>query len=236
MKKLLIILGLVLATSALVPTIAKVNVNVNIGIQPAWGPVGYNYAAYYYFPDIDIYYNVNASMFVYWNGYNWVSARYLPYRYRNYDLYPMYKVVINEPNPWRYHNRHRRQYSSYRGYRNQPIILHSNDHRYSASRNNRVSWVNNTRSEGRASNNSVRSNNNSGRPHTNNRYNNSGRTDQIKPTHVQHRQASKQGERGSSHRPHVTPPNKGRNQHTDSKSNNASSRRTATIQSNRSQY
>lgn len=183
MKRFLLTLGLIVAVSSFVPTQAGVNVNVNIGLQPAWGPTGYDYAGYYYFPDIDIYYNVNAAQFVYWDGRVWVSARYLPYRYRNYDLYPMYKVVINDRDPWRHNDRYRRQYAHYRGYRNQPIIMNSHDRRYRDSRNNRVNWVDSNRrpSNGRYSSNDRHSGNSSGRysnqdHRQNNHYNNDGRS------------------------------------------------------------
>ena len=33
----------------------RVNVNVNIGSQPVWGPEGYHYLDYYYLPDIEEY-------------------------------------------------------------------------------------------------------------------------------------------------------------------------------------
>lgn len=75
-------------------------VSINIGMQPAWGPVGYDYVDYYYFPDINCYYNVNQRLFYFLDprGY-WVYANYLPYDYRRYDLYRLFKVVINEPMP-----------------------------------------------------------------------------------------------------------------------------------------
>lgn len=124
----------------------SVNIRVNIGNQPAWGPVGYDYASYYYFPDIDVYYDVNRRMFYYTERRMWRSAQYLPYRYNRYDLYGMYKVVINQPEPWRYHDRYRKQYAQYRGYRNQPVLLNSSDGRYAAGRNNRIAWINPERS------------------------------------------------------------------------------------------
>lgn len=119
-----------------------VSINVNIGNQPAWGPVGYDYAAYYYLPDIDVYYDINRNYFYYWDRGAWRSARYLPYNYGQYDLYGMYKVVINQPDPWRYHDRYRREYGRYRGNHSQIIILNSPDRRYDRVRYNRVDWIN----------------------------------------------------------------------------------------------
>ncbi|MET0944784.1 MAG: hypothetical protein ABWY22_05220, partial [Flavobacterium sp.] len=43
---------------------AQVNVNVNIGTPPLWGPVGYNDARYYYLPDLQTYYDVSTSNYI----------------------------------------------------------------------------------------------------------------------------------------------------------------------------
>ena len=66
---------------------AQVSVNVNIGSPPTWGPVGYNEVDYYYLPDVEAYYDIKASRFIYFGNGQWIRARYLPTRYRNYDLY-----------------------------------------------------------------------------------------------------------------------------------------------------
>lgn len=142
MKKLLLVLALLMGTGALYNTVEaqNINISINIGRQPAWGPVGYDYVGYYYFPDIDIYYNVDFGMFYYYNRGRWIQTRHLPYRYHNYDLYGLHKVVLNVNNPWRYHNMHRRDYARYVGYKKQVIIRDSRDLRYRDSRNNRVAW------------------------------------------------------------------------------------------------
>jgi hypothetical protein len=98
------------------PGQAQVNVHVNIGMQPQWGPAGYDYAEYYYMPDIDVYYNVPRRQFVYLNGGRWVFAACLPAPYRSYDLYRGYKIVINDPAPYQRCDYYRRQYGHYRGY------------------------------------------------------------------------------------------------------------------------
>lgn len=125
----------------------NINISINIGRQPAWGPVGYDYAGYYYFPDIDCYYDVNMSLFYYFDRGRWISAHYLPYAYRNYDLYRLYKVVLNTRDPWRYHHNHYRTYAHYRGHRNQVIIRDSRDHRYHDSRRNKVAWYSKDKSQ-----------------------------------------------------------------------------------------
>jgi hypothetical protein len=106
------------------------SIGVNIGNQPEWGPVGYDRADYYYMPDIDAYYDVNAHTYIYFNNNVWVHSVVLPPRYAGYDVYHGYKVVINRPEPWRYENVYRTRYARYRGYRDQGIIRDSHDDRY----------------------------------------------------------------------------------------------------------
>lgn len=142
MKKYILAFALLLGVTSFSYTVEaqNVNISINVGRQPAWGPVGYDYVGYYYFPDIDCYYDVNLGMFYYMNRGRWISARYLPYSYRHYDLYGLYKVVLNVRDPWRYHHTHYRDYARYRGHRNQIVIRDSRDMRYHDSRNNRVVW------------------------------------------------------------------------------------------------
>ncbi|TDP02895.1 hypothetical protein [Flavobacterium sp. 245] len=102
-------------------TQAQVSINVNIGTPPAWGPAGYSEMEYYYLPDIEAYYDVRASQFIYFGGGRWVRTTYLPRQYRNYDLYGGYKVVLTDYHgrtPYTYFDRHRVKY--YKGYHGAP--------------------------------------------------------------------------------------------------------------------
>lgn len=114
------------------PAAAQVHIGVhlNIGSQPEWGPVGYDYVNYYYLPDVDAYYDVPAHCYVYQDGGVWVRRTYLPGRYRNYDIYNGYKVVVNRPSPWLRNTYYRNAYSGYRGRGGQVIIRDSRDQRY----------------------------------------------------------------------------------------------------------
>jgi hypothetical protein len=107
-----------------------VNVNINIGSQPAWGPVGYDHVDYYYLPDIESYYYVPTRQFIYLSNGNWVFAYGLPPAYRTYDLYSGYKVVINQPKAYQYFTTHKVKYVGYKGNRSQVIIRNSDDPRY----------------------------------------------------------------------------------------------------------
>ena len=93
-------------------------------------PVGYDHADYYYMPDIDAYYDVNAHSYIYYNNNVWVHSGALPPRYAGYDMYHGYKVVINHPAPWRNAGMYRAKYAQYKGRRDQNIIRDSRDDHY----------------------------------------------------------------------------------------------------------
>ncbi|MDG2432398.1 hypothetical protein [Flavobacterium sp.] len=124
---------------------AQVSVSLNIGTAPAWGPAGYSNVDYYYLPDVEAYYDIRASQFIYFGGGSWVRSRYLPRQYRNYDLYSGYKVVLNNYHghrPYNNFNTHRRTYCvGYRGQHQNNIGYRTAQPRYqqkpSYSRNNR---------------------------------------------------------------------------------------------------
>jgi len=101
----------------------KVNVNINIGDQPEWGPAGYDYAEYYYLPDIETYYYVPRRQFVYLDGGRWIFSSGLPPRYSNYNLYNGYKVVFKSPDAYRNYNSHKVRYARYRNYNNRQVII-----------------------------------------------------------------------------------------------------------------
>jgi len=99
---------------------AQISVRLNLGTPPLWGPSGYTDVRYYYLPDVEAYYDVPSSMFIYYNGISWVHRSSLPSRYRNYDLYNGYKVPMSDyrgRSPYTNFRQHRMQYA--KGYRGQ---------------------------------------------------------------------------------------------------------------------
>jgi hypothetical protein len=107
----------------------RINANINIGSQPLWGPVGYDYVDYYYMPDIDVYYHVPRRQFIYLDGGRWIFAASLPGRYRGYNLYTSPKIVINEPRPYLRADVYRVKYKNWKGPK-QIVIRDSDDDRY----------------------------------------------------------------------------------------------------------
>ena len=153
MKKLFILMMLAGGVAATQPISAQVNINVNIGSQPQWGPYGYNQARYYYLPEINVYYDVYNKTYTYQDRRSWITTRTLPRQDGNINLYNTYKVVLNNNTPWRDNAVHQNRYNRYRTDHTQVSIrdyayrsnkrdknAYGNDHRnrdYAHGRNDR---------------------------------------------------------------------------------------------------
>jgi hypothetical protein len=134
MKQVLLFSSLFLTLVMVKPTQAQVSVQVNIGSQPQWGPVGYDYVDYYYLPDIETYYYIPTRQFIYLEGDRWIFSANLPYRCRNYDLFGGYKVVITGRDPYRNHWEYRNRYAP-NCYRGSQIIIRDRGYGYGRNRN-----------------------------------------------------------------------------------------------------
>ncbi len=91
---------------------AQVSVNVNIGAPPVWGPT-VTTEEYYYLPDINSYYDIPHSQFIYLNNGVWIRSGSLPRRYRSYNLNSGYVVVLNDyhgPRPYSHYKTHKMKY------------------------------------------------------------------------------------------------------------------------------
>jgi hypothetical protein len=132
MKKSILIVALVFSGFVFGTASAQINVSVraNIGVQPLWGPVGYDHVEYYYMPDIHVFYYVPGRQYIYRQRGRWVHANALPYQYRNYNVYNGYKVVVNDRTPYRNAEAYRAKYAEYKGNHDQGNIRNSRDSRY----------------------------------------------------------------------------------------------------------
>ncbi|MGN8068345.1 hypothetical protein [Mucilaginibacter sp. 22184] len=130
MKKIILTAAILLSCLSVKIASAQISLNINIGSQPEWGPTGYDHADYYYLPDVDSYYDINAHQYVYLNNNVWVHGAALPARFGNYDVYHSYKVVVNQPTPWVHNDVIRKKYISYRGRHDQTIIRDSKEVKY----------------------------------------------------------------------------------------------------------
>jgi hypothetical protein len=125
---------------------AQVSINVNLGLQPSWGPVGYSSVDYYYLPDVQAYYDIRATQFIYLNNGVWIRSGNLPRQYRNYDLNRGYKVVLNDYHGSRpYSNYRYDRVKYYKGYKGKPqqSIGHRNHGNDNRGNDNRGNYSNN---------------------------------------------------------------------------------------------
>ena len=136
MKKLILTAAIIASCFAIKQADAQIHVDLNVGSQSEWEPVGYNYDRYYYMPDIDTYYSIPIHQYIYQQGNRWVSARYLPSRYRNYDINHCYRVVINQHDPWLQDDMYQERYYNYQGRGNQLIMRNGEDDEYRNYRDN----------------------------------------------------------------------------------------------------
>lgn len=131
MKKILFAVALLISGFVFQTASAQVRFSVNIRLQPVWGPVGYDHVDYYYMPDIDVFYYVPRHQYIYQERGRWRFSTTLPSRYRSFDFYSGYKVVINDdPRPYQNAATYRSKYAPYKGRHDQQIIRNSNDQKY----------------------------------------------------------------------------------------------------------
>ena len=145
----LLVFGLMLTFAGSVQS--QLSVNVHIGTPPAWGPAGYNDVRYYYLPDVEAYYDVQTCMFIYMSGNNWIRRAYLPSRFRNYDLYHGYKVVMKDyrgNSPYLHFREHKMKYA--KGYHGdeQRNVRERNDRKDMHQRSQTTNQRDNSRNNG----------------------------------------------------------------------------------------
>lgn len=117
MKKLIILSAM--AVSGLIAQSANaqigIHINLHLGGSPAYvepAPV-YNDDDYYYLPDVEAYYSVHENCYYYNDGYNWVSAAYLPGAYRNYDWRYARRIELRESRPYMRSEVYRSRYGGF---------------------------------------------------------------------------------------------------------------------------
>jgi hypothetical protein len=92
--------------------------HVSVGAQyvnPAWAPPYYSGVRYYYFPDIEVYYDLADQEFVYLLDGRWLFSSVLPPVYSSYDLYNSFVIAlnINVYQPWLHHHFYVSHYPRY---------------------------------------------------------------------------------------------------------------------------
>jgi hypothetical protein len=138
MKNLLLAAAMITGASLYTSkTEAQVSVHVNLNIgRPSWGIPGRQMGNFYYLPEIDAYYDLQRTQFVYSDRGQWIYASQLPAMYRNYDLVRGYKVFVNEPRPFVHADVYRKKYARYYNTYRPPVAMNRHDNRFDRDRNN----------------------------------------------------------------------------------------------------
>jgi hypothetical protein len=115
MKKIIIAIVAFFAVTTV--SFAQFSVNVNVGNNSCNEPP--REVAYYYYPEIETYFDTYASVYIFYGPRGWMRSRYLPDYYRNYDVRNGYHVAIDYRGdaPFTYFDRHRERYYVERYYR-----------------------------------------------------------------------------------------------------------------------
>jgi hypothetical protein len=102
---------------------AQVSINVNLGSRPDWCSNYNDDVEYVYLPEIECYYDVHSSVYIYYGPRGWIRSRYLPEYCHDYDVYRGPRVVIDYRgrSPYSHFDDHRVTYyrKNYRNYRNE---------------------------------------------------------------------------------------------------------------------
>ena len=113
-KALLLAAGLAFAGAA-APTAAHAQIGVSIQLgHPNWGPVAPAGSQYYYVPEIDGYYDLQAQDYIVQRNGRWAHYRTLP----GYDPRSFHPVVVNYRGrqPWdQYRDHHARYFGQHGG-------------------------------------------------------------------------------------------------------------------------
>lgn len=114
MKSLKNILAIALFLFLSVQLQAQIKVDVNVGTPtiPTWGPA-VTTQQYYFLPEIDTYYDIRNSQYVYLNNGNWIRSKNVPGRYKNYNFRSGKVIVLNDykgRSPYINYNNHKIKY------------------------------------------------------------------------------------------------------------------------------
>ncbi|MGA2296441.1 MAG: hypothetical protein ABSG15_02720 [FCB group bacterium] len=111
MKTLKMVLLIMIASLFSSVLLAQVSVGINIGTP-----------RYYYLPDIEAYWDIPSSMYIYMYGGRWIHGRTLPASFGHYDFEHGRRVEIRDyrgSRPYSYFNQHRTNFpKGYHGSQN----------------------------------------------------------------------------------------------------------------------
>ena len=108
LKKTIALTALLLCGIVDAQTTAKRNINAQL-IDPETNCV----LRYYYFPNLEAYYDTQKNVYTYTDQGQWITADEIPAGYRGYSLYNKVNVVIHDyddDDPTQFLYKHKKQY------------------------------------------------------------------------------------------------------------------------------
>lgn len=90
----------------------SVGININTAPRETVRYVEVESPSYYYYPEIETYFDINSSVYIHFSNNNWVRTKYLPARYRDYDVRRGQRVVIDYrgTKPYNHYHEHKVKY------------------------------------------------------------------------------------------------------------------------------
>ena len=97
----------------------RVSVNININSRPNNEHGHYedshhyeNVVDYYYYPEIEVYFDVQSCMYIYFASNGWIKSRYLPRHCSSYNIQRGYRVVLDYHgnSPYNDFHHHKKRY------------------------------------------------------------------------------------------------------------------------------
>lgn len=92
----------------------------------------YESVEYYYYPEIEAYFNIHSGVYIYYTSNGWVRSRHLPSYCNHYDVRRGYRVALDYHGnrPYTYFNDHKRMYKVKKNYYSKGKHKGHKKHRY----------------------------------------------------------------------------------------------------------
>ena len=90
----------------------SVGININTAPREKVRYVEVESPSYYYYPEIETYFDVNSSVYIHFSNNSWVRTKNLPVRYREYDVKRGQRVMIDYrgSRPYNHYHEHKNKY------------------------------------------------------------------------------------------------------------------------------
>lgn len=90
----------------------SVGININTTPRQTVRYVETTAPSYYYYPEIETYFDINSSIYIYFSNNSWIRSRSLPVYYRDYDIRRGQRVILDYrgSKPYTHYHEHKVKY------------------------------------------------------------------------------------------------------------------------------